>query len=123
MDLLLQRETRDEWALGSEVARLTGVERPRGFATFYARHDLAFILDLASRTGVSASDPRIADLVAFLDTRRGPLGLWDHPKYPQLSRWLTLDILASKRRLESGDWTGRDLRSTFRPYPRARRRY
>jgi hypothetical protein len=123
MDLLLQRETRDEWALGAEVSRLAGVERPRGFATFYARHDLAFILDLASRMGVSAEDPRVADLVGFLRSKRGERGLWDHPTHPQLSRWLTLDILASMRRLESGDWTGRDLRSSFRPYPKARRRY
>ena len=123
LDLLLQRETRDEWALGTEVARLAGAERPRGFATFYARHDLAFILDIASRIGASTDDVRVADLVAFLETRRGPLGLWDHPTHPQLSRWLSLDILASMRRLETGDWSGRDLRSSFVPYPKRRRRF
>jgi hypothetical protein len=123
MDLLMQRETRDEWALGAEVSRLAGVERPRGFATFYARHDLAFVLDLASRIGASAEDVRVADLVAFLESKRGARGLWDHPTHPQLSRWLTLDILASLRRLESGDWSGRDLRSAFRPYPKSRRRF
>lgn len=123
LDLLLQRETRDEWALGAEVSRLAGAEPPRGFATFYARHDLAFILDIASRMAASADDVRIADLIAFLETRRGPLGMWDHPRHPQLSRWLTLDILASRRRIESGDWSGRDLRSTFVPYPKRRRRY
>jgi hypothetical protein len=41
LDLLLQRETRDEWALGSEVARLVGAEPATGFVTFYARFDLA----------------------------------------------------------------------------------
>lgn len=123
MDLLLQRETREEWALGAEVSRLTGAEPVRGFATFYARHDLAFILDLASRIGIAPEDVRIADLVGFLMSKRGPHGLWEHPRNPQLTRWLTLDILSSLRRLESGDWVGRDLRADFRPYPKARRRY
>ncbi len=123
MDLLLQRETREEWALGAEVSRLAGAEPPRGFATFYARHDLAFMLDLASRIGVSKEDVRVADLVAFLEKRRGSHGLWDHPTHPQLTRWLTLDILASMKRLESGDFVGRDLRADFRPYPKRRRRY
>jgi len=123
MDLLLQRETREEWALGAEVARLAGAERARGFATFYARHDLAFMLDLSSRVGVSKDDARVADLVTFLDSRRSAHGLWDHPTHPQLTRWLTLDILSSLKRLESGDFVGRDLRAQFRPYPKKRRRY
>ena len=123
LDLLLARETRDEWALGAEVSRLLGVERPRGFATFYARFDLAFVLDLASRAGASLEDPRVSDLVAFLESRRGPYGLWDHPSYPHLSRWLTLDLLASMRRLEMGDWTGTDLQVSFRAYPKRRRRH
>jgi hypothetical protein len=123
LDLLLQRETRDEWTLGFEVARLVGVEVPRGFATFYARFDLAFILDIATRVGVAGDDPRVADLVAFLESKRGPYGLWDHPMHPHLSRWLTLDLLASMRRLETGDWTGTDLRVQFRAYPKRRHRY
>ena len=123
MDLLLQRETRDEWALGSEVSRLMMVEKASGFATFYARHDLVFMLELASRVGIAAEDVRVADLVEFLESKRGPLGLWEHPRHPQLSRWLTLEILSSFRRLESGEWVGRDLRSSFRPYIQPRRRY
>jgi hypothetical protein len=123
LDLLLQRETREEATLGHEVARLVGVERAGGFATFYAKFDLAFLLDIASRIGVSADDVRVADLVAFLESKRGPYGLWDHPTHPHLTRWLTLDLLSSLRRLESGDWSGRDLRTSFRAYPKRRRRY
>jgi hypothetical protein len=52
--LLLQRETRDEWALGTEVARLRGLDAPAGFFTFYARFDLAFVLELAGRAGAPA---------------------------------------------------------------------
>jgi hypothetical protein len=119
LDLLLQRETRDEWALGSEVQRLTGVEPVPGFITSYARFDLAFVLDLASRIGASADDRRVGDIIGFLDRRRGSGGLWEHPERPDLDRWLTFDILASLRRLEAGDWAGTAPRLPFRA--RARR--
>jgi hypothetical protein len=123
LDVLLRRETRDEWAIGFEVSRLLGVEEPRGFATFYARFDLGFVLELASRIGVAADDVRIADLLTFLDERRGAHGLWEHPAHPHLSRWLTLDLLASRRRIERGDWSGTDRHVHFRAYPRQRRRH
>jgi hypothetical protein len=122
LDLLLQRETRDEWALGTEVARLVGVEPAEGFVTFYARFDLAFVLELASRAGASAEDARLAGLVDFLRARRGPAGLWEHPSHPELARWLTFDILVSLRRLDAGDWVGVAPRVPFRAYrPRLRR--
>ena len=114
LDLLLQRETRDEWALGSEVQRLTGIEPVPGFITSYARFDLAFVLELASRIGASAEDARVGDLIGFLDRRRGSGGLWEHPERPDLDRWLTFDILASLRRLEGGDWAGTAPRLPFR---------
>jgi hypothetical protein len=123
LDLLLQRETRDEWALGWEVARLTGLEPPAGFITFYARFDLAFVLELAARCGVARDDPRVGDLAEFLLTLRGENGLWQHPTYPELARWLTFDILRSLRRLEGGDWIGLAPRTAFRAYPKRRRRY
>jgi hypothetical protein len=123
LDLLLQRETRDEWALGWEVARLTGVEAPAGFITFYARFDLAFVLELAGRCGAARDDPRMDDLVEFLLALRGETGLWQHPTFPELARWLTFDVLGSLRRLEGGDWTGLAPRTAFRAYPKPRRRY
>jgi hypothetical protein len=122
LDLLLQRETRDQWALGSEVARLAGVEPPAGFVTFYARFDLAFLLDLAGRAGAAASDARVADLVGFLLDRRGDNGLWSHPAHPELDRWLTFDLLASLARVRAGDWEGVAPRVRFRAYPARRRR-
>jgi hypothetical protein len=114
LDLLLQRETRDEWALGTEVMRLTGTDPVPGFITSYARFDLAFFLELASRSGASEEDPRVHDLVAFLYARRGSAGLWEHPERPDLSRWLTFDLLASLRRLQAGEWTGAAPRLPFR---------
>jgi hypothetical protein len=123
LDLLLQRETRDEWALGWEVARLTGIESPAGFITFYARFDLAFVLELAARCGAARDDARVDDLVEFLLGLRGENGLWRHPSYPELARWVTFDILRSLRRLEGGDWVGLAPRTAFRAYPKRRRRY
>lgn len=115
LDLFLQRETRDEWALGTEVARLTGTDLVPGFITSYARFDLAFVLELASRIGASIDDARVRNLVAFFDSRRGNAGLWEHPERPELTRWLTFDILLSLRRLEAGDWAGAAPRMPFRP--------
>jgi len=123
LDIVLRRDTREESTVGFEVSRLLGVERPRGFATFYARFDLAFVLELASRIGASADDARVADLLAFLDGRRGAHGLWEHPAHPHLTRWLTLEILASRRRIESGDWSGTDRLAHLRPYPTRRKRH
>jgi hypothetical protein len=123
LDLLLQRETRDEWALGWEVARLTGIEAPSGFVTFYARFDLAFVLELAGRCGAARDDERVDDLVEFLLGLRGANGLWQHPTYPELARWLTFDLLLNLRRLEGGDWFGLAPRTAFRAYPKQRRRY
>lgn len=125
LDHLLARETRDQWSIGHEVARLVGFERARGTLTFYATFDLAFLLDLASRCGMSPDEPRLAELVDFLEGLRGPFGLWVHPAHPQLSRWLTFDLEASLQRLRHGDWvgTGSTERASLRAYPKRRRRY
>ena len=141
LDLLLQRETRDEWALGTEVSRLRGLDRPAGFLTFYARFDLAFVLDLAARAGATLEDVRVADLAEFLQQRRGAAGLWEHPTHPELSRWLSFDLMLCLRRLTGGPsadpvggsasgsadgstgWAGTAPRLPFRPYRPAPRRY
>jgi hypothetical protein len=122
LDLLLQRETRDEWALGTEVSRLCGVETATGFFTFYARFDLAFLLELATRAGASSEDRRIASLVEFLLARRGPAGLWEHPTHPELTRWLTFELLLSLKRLPEGEWEGFAPKVPFQPYPTRRDR-
>lgn len=113
-DILLRRETREESTFGAEVSRLCGVEEPTGFVTFYARFDLAFLFELASRVGVSREDRRMGELADELEGRRNAAGIYEHPVYPHLSRWLTLDVLTSLRRLEHGDWVSQDdLRTTM----------
>jgi hypothetical protein len=123
VDHLLARETRDDATIGWEVSRLVGEERASGRFTFYVTFDLAFLLDLASRCGVSPDDRRVHDLVAYLESRRGPFGLWEHPAHPQLSRWLTFDLESSLRRLPDGDWIGNEEPASFTPYRKPRRRH
>lgn len=124
LDLLLGRETRERQNLGFEVARLIGVERARGFLTYYARFDLALVLDLCGRVGASKDDSRVADLVEFVQEQQGPYGMWEYTPRPQVSRWVTFDLLRSLARLDSsGDWVGLEPRTPFQAYARRARRF
>jgi hypothetical protein len=101
LDHLLGRETRETFALGTEVARLTGAELPRGFFTYFARFDLGLLLNLCASAGISREDPRVADLLTFITSLEGEFGLWEYRSQPQVSRWLTFDLLRSISRLEA----------------------
>jgi hypothetical protein len=95
IDHLLGHEARDAHAIGIEVARLTGAEIPRGFLTYFARFDLGLILDLCARVEIPKDDPRVADLISYLLSLRGKYGLWEYRHRPQISRWLTYDLIRS----------------------------
>ncbi len=124
LDLLLGRETREQYALGFEVARLIGLEPAWGFLTHYARYDLGVILDLAWRVGATLEDVRVQGAVEFVRGLQGPYGLWEYTARPQASRWVTLDLLRSLSRLdEAGDWLSLEPRTPFRAYGPQRRRY
>jgi hypothetical protein len=128
LDLLLGRETRETHTLGFEVARLLGLEPARGFLTYYARFDLALILDLCWRIGASLEDERIGEVVAVVRGVRGPYGLWEYAPRPQISRWVTFDLLRSLSRLTDGedgtsDWLGLEPRTPFRAYAKKLKRY
>lgn len=124
LDLILGRETKERQALGYEVARLLGAERARGFLTYYARFDVAQILDLCWRVGASTDDPRVADFVGFVVESQGGYGLWEYQPSPQASRWVTFDLLRSLSRLDdSAEWVSTEPRTPFQPYPRRRRRF
>jgi hypothetical protein len=124
LDLLLGRETREAHVLGYEVARLVGAERPRGFLTFYARFDLALILDLCWRIGANRADERVAGLVEFVTGLQGPYGLWEYAARPQASRWVTFDLLRSLSGLDqAGEWLSLEPRTPFQTYPKKPKRY
>ncbi|GEM_PF-518454 len=124
LDLLLGRETREAQNVGLEVARLVGAEPTRGFFTFFARFDLALLLDLCWRVGATTEDARVADLLEFVTGLRGEYGLWSCATQPQVSRWLTFDLLRSLSRLNAaGDWIDAEPRTPFQPYPTRRKRF
>jgi hypothetical protein len=99
MDLLLGRETRELTSLGQEVARLVGAEPVRGYFTYFARFDLALIVDLCSRVEISKNEPRLADLLEFIQSIRGTYGLWETTEWPQASRWVSFDLYCSLNRI------------------------
>ncbi len=116
LDLLLGRETRDAHSLGFEAARLAGAEPLRGFVTRYARFDPAQVLSFCALTGASPDDPRVASLVEFILSLRGPHGLWEYPDRPQAARWVSFDLLRSLSRLDrAGGWIGTEPSSPFSP--------
>jgi hypothetical protein len=100
LDLLLGCETREAQNIGFEVARVIGAEPAGGWITFYARFDLALLLDLCWRVEASIDDERIAHLVSFVKERQNAYGLWEYARRPQASRWVTSEILWSLSRLD-----------------------
>lgn len=125
LDLLLGRETREQQSVGFEVARTVGAEPVRGyFSAFFARFDLAMLLDLCWRVGASTEDIRVADLADFLRSMRGPYGLWEYAARPQASRWVTFDLARSMVRLGMNEgWIPSEPRTPFQPYPSRPRRF
>ena len=99
LDLLLERETRELTSMGLEVARLVGAEPAQGFFTYFARFDLALLVDLCGRVGVSKDEPRVASVLEFIRSLQGQYGLWETAEWPQAARWLTFDLLRSLRRI------------------------
>jgi hypothetical protein len=125
---LLGRETREKHALGFEVARLVGAEPARGFFTYYARFDLGLVLDLCWRIGATPDDDRVADAVEFVQSLRGPYGLWNYSPHPEVSRWVTFDLTRSLARMtgsldSSAGWVSLEPRTPFQPYPRREARF
>jgi hypothetical protein len=124
LDLLLAHEQRQAQALGFEVARIIGAEPPRGAFTYFKRYDVAQILDLCWRIGASLEDARVAENVKFVRELQGPYGLWEYARHPEISRWVTFDLLRSLSRLdqESG-WFSMQPRTPFQAYPKKPKRF
>ena len=124
LDLLLGRETREEYAMGFETARLIGAEEVRGFISHFARFDLGLMASLCWRLGASLEDERVAGIHQFIVSARGEYGLWDYAEKPQASRWVSFDLQRSVNRLEEGgDWIGTEARTPFQPYPVRKKRF
>jgi hypothetical protein len=124
LDLLLAHEHRSAGALGFEVARIIGAEPPRGAFTYFKRYDVAQILDLSWRIGASLDDPRVAAQVEFVKELQGSYGLWAYTNKPEVSRWVTFDLLRSLSRLDQeSDWFSMEPRTPFQAYPKKPKRF
>jgi hypothetical protein len=124
LNLLLAHEHRQAHTLGFEVARIIGAERPHGGFTYFKRYDVGHMLDLSWRIGASLEDARVADNVKFVRELQGPYGLWEYQRYPEVSRWVSFDLVRSLSRLDAEtDWFSLEPRTPFQPYPKKPRRY
>ncbi len=124
LDKLLAQEQRQTHTLGFEVARIVGAEPPRGGFTYFKRYDVSQMLDLSWRIGANIDDPRVAESVKFVKDLQGPYGLWEYERYPEVSRWVTFDLLRSLTRLDQeSDWLSKEPRTPFMAYPKKPRRF
>jgi hypothetical protein len=124
LDKLLAQEHRPNHTLGFEVARIVGAEPPRGGFTYFQRYDVAQMLDLSWRIGASLEDPRVAKNVKFVKELQGPYGLWEYERYPEVSRWVTFDLLRSLTRIDQdSDWFSMEPKTPFQAYPKKPRRF
>jgi hypothetical protein len=82
------------------------------------------MLDFCWRVGATLEDQRLANLVEFVRGLQGTYGLWEYTPRPQISRWVTFDLLRSLSRLDkTGDWLSLEPRTPFQAYPKQERRY
>lgn len=118
LDLLLGRPSQEAANLGFEIARTIGAEPYLGFLTHFARFDPGLVLWLCSRIGASVDDPRVARLVGFIQNQQGPYGLWTYASQPQVSRWVTYDLLKSLQSMpQTGDWVSLEPTTPFKTEP------
>ena len=123
LDLLLARESREAHVVGYEVARMAGIESPHGFITFFARFDIALLLDFCWRIGATSDDERVRALITFVKELQSPYGLWEYHN-PLANRWITFDLLRSLSCIDSeGDWIRHEPPTPFQGYTRIQKRY
>ena len=124
LDLVLGTDSKLKTNLGFMVARLIGLEKSIGQITFMAKFDIAHVLDLCNRVGASQDDERISDLVEFVKTEQGEYGLWENPRYPQVSKWLTFDLLRSLSKIETNkEWISYEPKTPFKAYFDKKKRF
>ena len=124
LDLLLGRDTQEQFTFGFEVARTIGVEQATGFITYYARFDPSLMLDISRRIGANTNDSRVNDLVDFVKENQGTYGLWEYTAKPHASRWITFDILRSLSEIDKEiNWFSLEPKTPFQAYPKAKQRH
>ncbi|MBD3198167.1 MAG: hypothetical protein GF317_24165 [Candidatus Lokiarchaeota archaeon] len=124
LDLILGTDIKSRKNLGFVVARRIGLESSYGRITYFAKFDLAHILDLVWRVGASVEDKRILEIINYLRKIQGEYGLWEYKNDPKGTRWITYDILRSLSCLDdSSNWISLEPQTPFEAYPRKEKRY
>ncbi|MEJ2250472.1 MAG: hypothetical protein P8Y97_12570 [Candidatus Lokiarchaeota archaeon] len=124
LDMLLATDMKPRHDLGFYIARIIGAETSYGRITFYAKFDIAQILDLCWRIGADKDDLRVKKLIDFMIEERGVYGLWKCIPHPKVSKWLTFDILRSLSNLEKEkEWISLEPITPFRAYPKKLKRF
>ena len=124
LDHLLGRETRERNNLGFNIARYIGVEPHRGALTYHAKFDPALVLSICSMVGANRSDARVSDLIEWIIEQQGEYGLWEYASHPEVTRWISFDILRSLRNIDdSTEWFSTKKRKQFAAYPRKKKRF
>lgn len=117
LDLILGTDSKLRNNLGFMIARIIGLERSIGQITYMAKFDIAHILDLCCRVGATQDDERISELIEFVKFEQGEYGLWENSRYPQVTRWLTFDLLRSLSKIEKNkDWISFEPKTPFKAY-------
>jgi hypothetical protein len=99
------------------IARIVGLEKSIGQITYMAKFDIAYILDLCRRVGATQEDDRISDLIEFVKNEQGKYGLWENPRYPLVTRWLTFDLLRTLTKIEKNkEWISFEPKTPFKAY-------
>ena len=124
LDLLLGIEKRDAFAVGHEVSRLVGAEPAHGFISYFAKFDVALVLNLCSLIEASIDDDRISSNIKFVESLRRSTGLWDYQVSPRASRWVSYDLMRTIKKLGlSTDWFNLEPTTPFQAYPRKLKRF
>ncbi len=117
LDLVLGTDSKLRTNLGFMVARIVGLEKSIGQITYMAKFDIAYILDLCRRVGATQEDDRISDLIEFVKNEQGKYGLWENPRYPLVTRWLTFDLLRTLTKIEKNkEWISFEPKTPFKAY-------
>ena len=103
LDLLLGKRSLDASAFGFDLSRILGRQPLIGFISYYARFDALTLLRLAADIGANVTDARVARFVDFADSLAEPDGFVPCPAAPELTRWITFEMLRVRRRIDSND--------------------
>lgn len=124
LDHLLGRETRERNNLGFNIARYIGIEPHRGALTYHAKFDPALILNICAKVGANRTDSRVNDLIQWILEQQGEFGLWEYTPHPEVTRWITFDILRSLANIDDSiEWISTKQRKHFAAYPSKTKRF